>query len=120
MTRAEIAAGITKELDAKLAETAGSWGCRRARGQRPPRMQVRVGRQPEPRRSVRRAMGPGTPTARHDRAVAGAEQHVVEREPLGKSGLNVRHSRHPSSDPRAAQAPSGVWRGCLTWVERSS
>ena len=29
--------------------------------------------------------------------MARAEQHVVEREPLGKSGLNVRHRRHPST-----------------------
>ena len=59
--------------------------------------------------------------ARHDRAMAGAQQHVVEREPLGKAGLNVRHSRHPSSDPAGGIAPSSAaWRGCLTWPARSS
>ncbi len=30
--------------------------------------------------------------ARHHGRMAGPEQHVVEREPLGKAAVNVRHS----------------------------
>ena len=59
----------------------------------------------------------------HDRAEARTQQHVVERQSFGnRIGFNRRHRHAPMWIEWAdgARLASAAWRGCLTWVERSS
>ena len=61
--------------------------------------------------------------ARHHRAMAGAQENVVEGEAFGnKVRFNDRH-RHASyvdQTAEGARLASAAWRGCLTWARRSS